>query len=184
MRPRATSWRSRKRKRRLHGGYRKIGQRRRHPHHRPDPADVAQRDQQRGFGLHAAKQMHHIGFAGGGEHVARGFLDQRGEMRFRVACQQADQPRGIGADQVEQVWRELGDAEQDGPGKRPIQPRADLSRLLRLQFGEPVSQALFGGAAGGNMRPARRTARPRRRNSCHLLWHIRRLSRKPVTGGR
>ena len=75
-------------------------------------------------------------------------------MRFRVACQQADQPRGIGADQVEQVWRELDDAEQDGPGRRTIQPRADLSRLLRLQFGEPVSQALFGVAAGGDMRPA------------------------------
>ena len=27
-------------------------------------------------------------------------------------------------------------------------------------------------------------ARPRRRNSCHLLWHIQRLSRKPVARGR
>src|SRR6185503_14323642 len=52
------------------------------------------------------------------------------------------------------VWRELDDAEQDGPGERPIQPRADVSRQLRLQFGEPVSQALFGGTAGSDMRPA------------------------------
>ena len=62
---------------RLHRDGRKIGQRRRHPHHRPDPADVAQRDQQRGFRLHAAKQMHHIGLACGGQHVARGLFDQR-----------------------------------------------------------------------------------------------------------
>ena len=33
----------------LHGGYREVSQRCRHPHHRPDPADVAQRDQQRGL---------------------------------------------------------------------------------------------------------------------------------------
>ena len=136
--------------RRLDGEHREIGQRRRHPHHRPDPADVAQRDQQRGLRLHAAKQMHHVGLARGGEHVARGLLDQRREMPFRVACQQADQPRGIGADQVEQVWRELGDAEQDGPGGGTIEPSADLGRLLRLQFGEPVYQSLFGGAAGSN----------------------------------
>ena len=49
--------------RRLHRGDRKVGQRRRHPHHRPDPADVAQRDQQGRFGFHAPKQLHHIGFA-------------------------------------------------------------------------------------------------------------------------
>ena len=41
--------------RRLHGDGRKIGQRRRHPHHRPDPADVAQRDQQRGFRLQSGE---------------------------------------------------------------------------------------------------------------------------------
>ena len=66
----------------------------------------------------------------GGEHVARGLFDQRGEMLFRVACQQPGQPRGIGADQIEQIGRELDDAEQDGPGERTIQPRADRSRLL------------------------------------------------------
>ena len=98
--------------------------------------------------------MHDVGLASGCEHIARGLLDQRGEMRFRIARQEAEQPRGIAADQVEQVWRELGDAEQDGTGRRTIQPRVDFSRLWRLQFGEPVSQALFGVAAGWNARPA------------------------------
>jgi hypothetical protein len=48
--------------------------------------------------------MHDVRFARGGEQIVRSLLDQRGEMLFRVACQQADQPRGVGADQVEQVW--------------------------------------------------------------------------------
>ena len=63
------------------------------------------------------------------------------EMRFGVACQQTDQPRGVGADQIEQIGRELGDAEQNGPGERAIQPRADRSRLLAA----PVRRASLSG---------------------------------------
>jgi hypothetical protein len=40
--------------------------------------------------------MHHVGFAGRGD-TSRQVFDQRGEMRLRVAFEQPDQPRGIGA---------------------------------------------------------------------------------------
>ena len=49
--------------RRLNRGDRQIGQRCRYPHHRPDPANVAQRDQQGCFRFHAAERRHHVGFA-------------------------------------------------------------------------------------------------------------------------
>ena len=54
-RPRAAASRSRKRTRRANGRIRKLGQRVRRPHHRPDPADVGERDQQRRLRLHAAQ---------------------------------------------------------------------------------------------------------------------------------
>ena len=88
-RPRATSCRSRKRSAICTEATARSVSAGGDPHHRPDPADVAQRDQQRRFRLHAAEQMHHLGLAGRGQHRARGLLDQRGEMRLRVACQAA-----------------------------------------------------------------------------------------------
>ena len=184
MRPRATSWRSRKRKRRLHRGYRQIGQRRRHPHHRPDPADVAQRDQQRGFRLHAAKQLHHVGFAGGGEHRrARSSRSARRDaVPGRMPADGSAARHRRGPDRTDRArtrrcragwpWR------TDDPATRRSQPTAAGSSSAS-QSSRRCSALL----AGGDMRPAARTARPRRRNSCHLLWHIRRLGRKPVTRG-
>ena len=69
-------------------------------------------------------------------------------------AQQTDQPRGIGADQVEQVGRELGDAEQDGPGDAAESSSAPISAdCCGLEFGEPVCQALFGLVGRGDMRP-------------------------------
>ena len=50
--------------RRLHRSHREIGQAGGDAHHRPDPADVAQRDQQCGLRLHAAKLLHRRGFVG------------------------------------------------------------------------------------------------------------------------
>ena len=49
--------------RRLHRSDGKVGERRGHPHHRPDTADVAQRNQQGCFRLRAPEQLHHVGFA-------------------------------------------------------------------------------------------------------------------------
>ncbi len=57
-------------------GNRKLRQRRRHPHHRPDAADVAERDEERRFRLHAAERVHHLGLSVRGENVARGGLQQ------------------------------------------------------------------------------------------------------------
>ena len=65
------------------GGVRKLGQRARRPHHRPDPADVGQRDQQRRFRLHAAQQPHRLGFVLGGGDGLAGLGQQRRQMLVR-----------------------------------------------------------------------------------------------------
>ncbi len=140
----------------LHRGKRDVGQRRRHLHHRPDPADVAERGHQRGFRLHPAQQPHHIGFAAGRKHFARGRLDQAGEVRLRVASEQADESRGVGADQVEQVGRELGDAEQDGAGLA-VEQVPDRGCLRRLELGQPFLQPMFGFLGVADMRAGHET---------------------------
>ena len=134
-----------KAQRHLHRGDREIGQRRGYLHHRPDPADVAQRDQQRGLGLHAAKQMHHIGFTGCGQYIRRRLLDQRCEVR------------GVGAHQVEQIRREFRDPEQDILCVGMIGQLIDRSRLRRLELSKPVVQALFGFVGRGDMRSVHET---------------------------
>ena len=146
-----------KAQRHLHRGDREIGQRRGYLHHRPDPADVAQRDQQRGLGLHAPKQMHHIGFARRHQHFPGRLLDQRFEVRLRVARQQPFQPRGVGAHQVEQIRREFRDPEQDILCVGMIGQLIDRSRLRRLELGKPVVQALFGFVGRGDMRSVHET---------------------------
>ena len=97
--------------------------------------------------------MHDVGLAGRGEDVVGGFLDQRCKVRLRVARQQPDQPRGVGANPIEQIGREFRDTEQDTPRERLRQQRIERSRLLRLQFGKPVSKNLFGIAGSSDMRP-------------------------------
>jgi hypothetical protein len=51
--------------RRLHGSDRKLSKRSRHAHHRPDAADIAQRNQQCRFRLHASEQTRDVGFVRG-----------------------------------------------------------------------------------------------------------------------
>ena len=153
-RPRAASCRSRKRSADLHRGDREIGQRRGHPHHRPDAADVAQRDQQRRFRFHAAEQLHHIGFARRGHDVAAGRFDQRGQMRLRLAFEQPDRARGVGAQEIEQIGRGFRDAAagwfwRSGNRRGQI---VDRSRLRRREIGQPVCQSLLGFIGSGHMR--------------------------------
>ena len=142
-----------KAQRRLHRGDREIGQRRRHLHHRPDAADVSERNQQRGFRFHPPEQLHHVGFACRGRHLVTGPFDQRRQMLLRLAFEQPDQPRGVGAYQVEKIGRGFRDALQDGPGERKSGAEImDRSRLPRRQIAKPVCQPLLGTIGGGHMR--------------------------------
>ena len=142
-----------KAQRRLHRGDREIGQRRRDLHDRPEPADIAQRDQQRRFRFHAAKQLHHVGFGRRGRDVAAGVFDQPGQMRLRLAFEQPDRARGVGAQEIEQIGRGLGDAEKNRSGARkPAGQAVDRSRLRRRQIRQPVCQSLFGLIGCGHMR--------------------------------
>ena len=75
-------------------------------------------------------------------------------MRLRVACQEPDQARGVGADEVEEIRREFRDAQQDGFGAgKSGDEISDRSRLLRCEIGQPVCQSLFGLIGSGHMRP-------------------------------
>ena len=97
--------------------------------------------------------MHHVGFSRRGRDVAAGVFDQPGQMRLRVAFEQPDRARGIGAQQIEQIGRGFGDAEQNGFGARkPVGQIVDRSRLRRRQIGQPVCQSLFGFIGSGHMR--------------------------------
>ena len=88
-----------------------------------------------------------------------------GEMRLRIAVEQADQARGVGADQVEQIGRELGDAEQDVPREGMMQQRVEsrptcAGSSSASQLSKPV-RPVGRGRCG---RP--QTARPMRELSC------------------
>ena len=77
--------------RRADGGVGEFGQRARRPHHRPDPADVGERDQQRRLRLHAAKQPHRLGFVLGGGDRLRGLRQQRREMLVGIGVEHGQQ---------------------------------------------------------------------------------------------
>src|SRR5262249_5935204 len=100
----------------------------------------------------AAEQMGYLGLARGGRHRAGGCVDQGRKMRLRVARKNTGQPRRVGADEVEQVGRELGNAEQDLLRVRAIEQRVNGSRLSWLELGKPVAKALFGFFGSGDMR--------------------------------
>src|SRR5262245_5896435 len=72
-------------------------------------------------------------------------------MRLGVALEEPDQPRGIGANQFEQIKREFRDTGDDLASEGMNQQRLDRSRMLRLELGQPVAKALFGGCGSGNM---------------------------------
>ena len=75
-------------------------------------------------------------------------------MPLRFAFEQSDQPRGVGAYQVEKVGRGFRDALQHGFGERkPGADTIDRSRLLRRKIAEPFCQTLLGTIGSGHMRP-------------------------------
>ncbi len=91
-RPRATSCRSAWPSAIRTAATARLRQRSRDLHHRPDAADIAQRDEKGGIRFHAAKREHHFGLSSRSEHVARGRLDQSLKMGVRIAGQELDQP--------------------------------------------------------------------------------------------
>ena len=78
--------------RHLHRADGEVGQRCRHRHHRPDAADVAQRDQQCRLGLESAQRRHHLVFGRSCSDVGLGVFEELGEPLFRSAAQHPQQP--------------------------------------------------------------------------------------------
>ena len=125
----------------LRGGHRDIGERRRHAHHRPHAADVAQRNQKRGLGLHAAQQLHRRGIIGRGRHVGAEPCDKLADAAIRVGAKHAQRASSVRADQIEQVGRGLGDALENCAGLRRcradrIKSRSWLGRQIAQPAGE------------------------------------------------
>ncbi len=115
------------------GGVRKLGHRACHPHHRPHTADIGQCNEQRRFRPHPAQEPHRFGFVLGGGDRLLGFRQQFGQMHIGIGIEQRQQPLGLGGREVPQVWRAIGEAEQQG---------------LELRRGrDQALQRLAGGAA-------------------------------------
>ena len=67
----------------------------------------------------------------------RGPLDQSGEMHFRIAVQQLQQPRRIGAYQIEQIGRGFRNAVKDGAdARKPRRAIADRARAVGKSIAE------------------------------------------------
>ena len=74
-------------------------------------------------------------------------------MLLGLAFEQPDHAPAIGANEIEQIGRGLGDAQKNGSGARkPRHEIADRSPLHRPQIGEPISQMLLGLVRDGHMR--------------------------------
>ncbi len=74
-------------------------------------------------------------------------------MRLRLTFEQPDRARAIGANKIKQIGRGFRDAEKDGFGEGEAGDETlGLSRLLRCEIGQPVSQSLLGFVGRGHMR--------------------------------
>ena len=103
------------------GGYQSfghVGQRAGDKRERPSAADIGERDQERGVSLDAAQRAHQrarILRRGRGTAAAR---QKRAQLMVRAAVEKSQCTRGVGADKVPKVRRELGD-----PANEPRQRR-------------------------------------------------------------
>ena len=95
-----------------------VGERTRHPRHRPDAADIGQRDQQRRFRLHAAQHPHQRGLGARRRGTALRVGEQRRERAIGIARDQVREACRIGANEVPQIGRGLGDARQKAAQRR------------------------------------------------------------------
>ena len=91
-------------------GVGEIGERAGDARDRPDAADIGKRDDERGFGLHAAENAHHV--VERRRRGGRGFcsFQQSGKRRIRMAVDQAQKARSVGFNEVPQIGRRFGDA--------------------------------------------------------------------------
>ena len=74
-------------------------------------------------------------------------------MPLRLAFEQPERARAVGAHQIEQIGRGFRDAQQNGPGAgKSGGQTVDRGRLLRREIGQPVRQPLLGSVGSGHMR--------------------------------
>ena len=122
-----------------------VGQAARHPHHRPDAADIAQRDQQRRFGFHPPQRRHHLGLAGRSSNVSHRSVDQRRKVTVGIGLQQTHGAARVGTHQVEQIRRGFRDALKDRFGLRERGGYVlECSSGLRRDIAQPVRKPPLG----------------------------------------
>ena len=90
----------------------KIGESCGNAHHRPDAADVGERDQERRLRLHAAQEPHHLALVGGGGDRARRVGQDRREAHVWIGFEQHQKPAGIGARKLPEIGRAVRDARE------------------------------------------------------------------------
>ncbi len=122
---------------------RHVGERARHPRHRPDTADVGQRDEERGLRLHAAQYAHQRGLGARRRGTALRVGEQRGKGAIGIARNKTCKARRIGANEVPQIGRGFGNARQK-TGQRGMLGSQRSNRLpggAGFDFGKPRCDA-------------------------------------------
>ena len=157
--PRAAASRSMKRTAALDGGVGKLGQRARRPHHRPDAADVGQRDQQRRFGFHPAQMAHCRGFVLGAAGSLARPRKQRRKVLVRIAVQQRQQPLRIGGRKIPEIGRAVCQTEQQRfelarSGDQSLERLAAALRAFSFSHSPRRAAAAFRSASRGASRIA------------------------------
>ena len=94
---------------------RHFGQRTGRLHHRPDAADVGERDQQRGFSLHPAQEPHGRGFVPGGRRGLAGLRQQFGQAFAGIGLEDGEQAVRLGGGQFPEIGRSVGETRAAAP---------------------------------------------------------------------
>ena len=120
-----------------------VGERARHPRHRPYAADIGQCDEERRLRLHAAQHahQHRLGARRGGTTLRVG--EQRGERAIWIARDEVCKARRIGTNEIPQIGRGFGDARQKVAQQRTLdsQRRKRLAGGAGFDFGKPRRDA-------------------------------------------
>ncbi len=149
--------------RRANGGVGEVGQRPRDPHHRPDLADVGERNHERRLGLEAAQQMHHLRLLDRRRDRGPCRGEQAGKMGVRIRLQQTKQALRLAARKIPQERRALGDRRDEHPDAGDARydvPHA-IARSAGRQIGEPSGDTAA--RRGRDLRPRRNGEPPRQR---------------------
>ena len=122
-------------------------------HHRPNPADVGERNQQRGLRFHAPKETHDFGFIVGRRDRTRCVGENIVEAALGFSLEQRNEPLRVRLRKLPEIPRALRQAHDEpiehGVGRKQLGQRLPPGCIRDL--GEPLAHTRTGLARGGKM---------------------------------